>query len=152
MKIGLVLLFVMIFAVPTMAQFVDQADIVETTRSNSLGVVPAKNVFSLIDLSRIKWKHSYSFGYASGSGYSGSQGLWTSSMFYEFSPKLSLALNLGVSHGGGLITGDANNSATFLPGFTLDYHPSKKFQMTISVQRVTGGLGPYSYGNPYLHR
>lgn len=152
MKTGLTLLFILMLTVPAMAQFVDQADLEQTTRSNALGVVPANNVFSLLDLSKIKWSHSYSFGYASGSNYSGSQGLWMSTMFYEFSRKLSLAVNLGVGHGGGALSVDSKNSAIFLPGFTLDYHPSKKFQMTISMQRVTGGLSPYSYQYPYQRR
>lgn len=133
-------------AVAVSAQMADQASIQATSRSQALGVQPAVNPFSLLDLSRIKWSHSYSISYLSGGGASGTAGLWNTSMLYEFSSKLTLRLDLGVSHGGGSLYAGDVNSASFLPGFVLDYHPSESFRMTIGMQTFNGypSFSPYS--------
>lgn len=110
--------------------------------SNSLSVQGAPNPFSLLDLSRIRWSHSYSISYLSGGSRSGSAGLLNSTMFYDISNSLSLSVNVGVLHNSGSIWGDGNNDATILPGFRLDYHPSEKFRMSIGFQRVSG-YSPY---------
>lgn len=150
MKKLLVLTICLLFATTAFAQFADQAKINESNKAYSFGVKPAVTPFSLLDLSRIKWSTSYSFGYASGSGYSGSMGLLNTSAFYEFSPKLSMVLNLGIAHNTGAIWGDGKNNATILPGFQLDYHPSNNFHMSIGVQRVSGFVAPGFYRSNYL--
>jgi hypothetical protein len=122
------------------AQFVENG--VNQAESPSLGLNPAQSAFSLIDLSRVRWSHSYSVSFFSGQSYSGSVGLLSSSMFYDISPKLSLALNVGVVHNAGAIWGDQNNNATILPGFRLDYRPSEKFQMSLIFQRSNGQIAP----------
>jgi len=132
-------------------QFVDQADLEQTTRSNSLGQSPVDRPFSLLDLSRIRWSNSYTISFFSGNGNSGSMGLLNTTMFYEFSRKLSLAVNVGIAHNTGAIWGDGNNSATILPSFMLDYHPSKNFQISIGMQTFNGGYYPYSNVSPFRH-
>ncbi len=112
--------------------------------NSSLSLQGAPNPFSLLDLSRIRWSHSYSISYFSGGSSSGSAGLLNSTMFYDISRSLSLSVNIGVLHNSGSIWGDSKNDATILPGFRLDYHPSEKFRMSIAVQRVSG-LYPYYY-------
>jgi hypothetical protein len=135
------------------AQFSDQAELTSTgTGGTGLGVRPAETPFSLINLSRIKWSHSYSVSYFSGGNSSGSAGLWNSTMLYEISPKLSLGLNLGVLHNAGVLWGDGKNNASFLPGLRLDYHPSDKFRMSVIVQRVAGWYGPESYLRDYFRQ
>ena len=145
------ILAVLFLASAVSAQMSDRAELDEALKANALGVQPVDNPFSLIDLSRLQWSHSYSLSYVSGGGYSQSVGMLNTSMFYEFSPKLSLLLNIGVAHNAGALWGNGNTEATVLPGFVLDYHPSDKFRMTIGVQSVAGGLyGPYMYrGNYY---
>jgi hypothetical protein len=66
-------------------------------------------------------------------------------MFYDFSPKLTLALNLGLAHDPGALFGNGARTAnsSFLPGFALDYHPSDKFRMSIIYQQFNGGYAPY---------
>jgi hypothetical protein len=147
-KSSMVIVVVLLFAVPLMAQDIDVAKLRETNAANSLGIKPASTPFSLLDLSRIRWSNSYSVSFMSGAGGSGSVGLLNSTMFYEFSPKLSMALNIGIMHNAGAIWGDANNQATLLPGFQLDYHPSDKFSLSIGVSREAGWLSPYYYA-PY---
>lgn len=107
--------------------------------NSSLSLQGAPNPFSLLDLSRIKWSHSYSISYFSGGSSSGSAGLLNTTMSYEISRSLSLSVNIGVLHNNsGSIWGDSKNNATILPGFRLDYRPSEKFRMSIAVQRVSG--------------
>lgn len=151
MKNVVTVIVVMLLAAAAFGQDIDQARLNEPTATNSMGVRPVETPFSLIDLSRIKWSHSYSVSYFSGSGYSGSAGLASTSMFYEFSPKLSLQLNLGILHNPGALWGDENNSATFLPGGRLDYRPSDKFHLSIGVQTYSGRAyyGPYGYTSRY---
>ncbi|MCB2229754.1 hypothetical protein KQH82_03490 [bacterium] len=151
MKNVVTVIVVMLLATAVFGQDIEQARLEQPTATNSMGVRPVETPFSLIDFSRIKWSHSYSVSYFSGSGNSGSVGLASTSMFYEFSPKLSLQVNLGILHDPGALWGDANNSATILPGFRLDYHPSDKFHMSIGVQRYDGRsyYGPYGYTSRY---
>jgi len=130
-----------------MSQTTDQAILDNANSNNLLGTSPAVSPFKLLDLSKMKWTHSYSMGYVSGSGTSGTVGMWNTTMFYEFSRKLSLNLNIGIMNTTGSIWGDSNNDATFLPGFVLDYHPSEKFSLIIGMQRMSGAY-PY-YGNGY---
>ncbi len=111
--------------------------------SSSLGLKGAPNAFSLLDLSRIKWSNSYSVTYFSGGGQSGSLGMLNTSMLYEFSPKLSMTLDVGILHNVGALWGDSRNSASVLPGFRLDYHPSETFRMILDVRKVTGAFFPY---------
>lgn len=146
----LITLLITLMAGVVSAQLVDQADAVSTpTQQKIYGVEPALSSFSLIDFSRIKWSNSYSVSYFSGGSYSGSMGYYNSSIFYEFSPKLSMTVNIGVSHNAGSLWGDGNNDASILPGFRLDYHPSEKFRMTLMVQRLDGSYLPY---NGYYYR
>lgn len=107
------------------------------------GISPAGNPFSLIDLSRIKWSHSYSVSFFSGGNSSGSLGLLNSSMAYEISSKLHLSVNLGVLHRPGALWSGDQSGTSFLPGFRLDYKPSKNVHMSISVQRYGGYVSPY---------
>jgi len=122
------------------AQMADRAQLDNLSRTSSLSVKPAANPFSLLDMSRISWSHSYSVSFFSGGAMSGSVGLLNSTILYEFSPKLSLSVNLGVAHSAG--QWGQGREATVLPGFTLDYHPSEKFRLTFMVQRYDAVLNP----------
>lgn len=141
--VSIVALLVVLMTSMVMAQFKDAVDLNKAGQSNSLNVKPATSAFSLIDLSRIRWSNSYTIGFFSGGGQSGSTGMLNSMMFYEFSPKLSLALSVGVLHNTGALWGKGTSDATILPGFRLDYHPSEKFQMSIGFQRYSGAQTPF---------
>lgn len=143
------ILIVLALAASAFAQTTDMATLQSGSSTPSLGVKPAANVFSLLDLSRIKWSNSYSVSYFSGGFGSGGAGLLRTGMLYEFSPKLSMSLNLGVMHSLGGVMGNVNNQPTLLPGMRLDYHPSEKFRMILDVQRVSGLVTPYSDYSPY---
>lgn len=145
MRIFISIFFIiLLMATSAFSQSADRYDLEKSTRANSLGVIPVERPFSLIDLSRVRFSHSYSMSYFS--GYSnGSAGLWNTTMYYDFSSKLSLNVNVGVLHNTGAIWGDGKNNSTFLPGFLLDYHPSDKFRLLIGMQTHSGGYYPLKY-------
>jgi len=146
MKQILVIVLVLAIGATCSAQFSDKARLDALTQSNSIGVKPVANPFSLLDLSRMKWSHSYSISFFSGNGVSGSMGLLNSMMLYELSSKFTLGVSLGIVHNlGSLWAGDGNHTASLFPGFWLDFHPSNKFSMSISVQRNPGVYEPCVY-------
>ncbi|MEW6051626.1 MAG: hypothetical protein AB1644_11285 [Candidatus Zixiibacteriota bacterium] len=128
------------------SQTTDLASLQSAGQSSALGARPVSSPFSLLDMSRVRWSNSYSMSFFSGGGLSGSVGLLNSTMFYDFSPKLSLALNIGILHNTGALWGQGSSDASILPGFRLDYHPSSKFSMALEVQQYSGLVN--GFGRP----
>ena len=148
MKTLISIFTVVVLAVSVSAQLVEQAPLTPDKVQSSFGAAPAATPFSLLDLSRIRWSHSYSVSYFSGGGNSGTLGILSTAMSYEFSPKLSLNLNIGVAHNPGALWGDEkNNNSELLPGFLLDYHPSEKFRMSVGFQKFVGNYFYPYYSN-----
>lgn len=145
------LIIVAVIGVSALAYAGDNGPIGAPAASNQGIVKGAANPFSLLSSSRIRWSNSYSVSFFSGAGRSGSIGLLNTSMLYELSPKLSLGLNVGVLHNPGMLIGDRKNSATILPGFRLDYHPSQAFRMIVDVRSVTGALSPYDRASGFWY-
>jgi len=80
-------------------------------------------------------------------------GMLNTGMEYEFSSKLSLAVNIGIAHNpGSLFNSNTQTDARLLPSFKLDYHPSKNFQLSIGMQTYQGYGNPYYYNNPLFYR
>jgi len=148
LAITVVLIFV---AGMVSAQQTDVAAVKQTmdNAGTGLGVKPVSSLSSLLGSDRITWSHSYSVSFFSGGGTSSSLGMLNSTMHYQLSTSLSLAVNLGVLHNTSALWGQGNTDATFLPGFRLDYRPSDKFFMSISYQEYAGG---YYYSPSYWNR
>lgn len=143
-------IFIFLLATATAsAQLTETAEINEIASKPSYGLKPAVSSFSLLDFSRIKWSHSYSVTYFSGGGSNNTTGLLNTGMFYEFSSKLSLAVNIGISHNAGAIWGDANSNPEVLPSFRLDYKPSDNFHISVGMETYRGYLTPYDYNGFY---
>jgi hypothetical protein len=138
MKRLVAIMIVGLMAAAVGAQTTDMAALQTAGQSVALGSRPAASSFSLLDLSRIRFSNSYSMSFFSGGGQSGSMGLLNSTILYDFSSKLSLAVNVGVLHNTGAIWGQTGTDATILPGFRLDYHPSSKLSMALEVQTYSG--------------
>lgn len=134
-------IMIVFLAAAASAQMADQAALDKLSNDASVGLSPGSSPFSLLDFSRIKWSNSYSVSFFSGGYGSGTMGLFQTNMLYEFTPSLSLALNIGIAHSGGVFS--TEKDATILPGFTLDYHPSNKFRAILQVQTYQGYLSPY---------
>lgn len=127
------------------AQLADKAE-VQTIKEDYAGLKAVGKPFSLIDLSRVAWSHSYSVSFFSGGGASGSIGFYTGAMFYEISPSLSIDLALGIAHNpGSLFNRDISTDAALYPSARLDYHPSEHFRLSIGFNSYPG-----IYYNPYM--
>ncbi len=140
--------FLLIFiASSSFGQMSNSADLQETKNNTLFGVKPANSLYSLIDLSKIRWSHSYSLSFFSGGNSSGSFGMFRTNMFYDLSTKLTVGLNLDLTHNSGSLFNrySENNNASLFPGFMLDYHPSKNFNFRIDYRRVDSS-------NPYYYR
>jgi hypothetical protein len=124
------MLLVFCLAASALGQSLDKAEI-ESARKDMFGLKPVSKPFSLIDLSRVKWSHSYSVAFFSGGGSSGSVGLYSGSIFYEFTHSLSMTLNLNILHNPGSFVSSSNSDASFYPAVNLDYHPSKNFRLSV---------------------
>lgn len=115
---------------------------------NTLLDNPIKKSFSLLDPRRIKIDHAYSFSYFSGGGYSGSVGIYLSSIQYQIAKPLTLRVGLAYAHDPSTLFGQKLGGLVqegLYPSFQLDYRPSSNFYLGIGYQRV-----PYSpYHNPY---
>ncbi len=123
---------------------VDRVKLNEIHNQTAVSAGPAVKPFSLIDLSKLKWSQSYSMTFGSSAFGSAGVGLYSGSLLYEFSPKLSMQFSMGLAHN--LSGGAVNSGGELFPAFSLDYHPSEKFRLRINVQK-----SPYSQGylNPY---
>jgi hypothetical protein len=133
----LMVLLAAILPISAMAQMADQVEVKEVTEKYDLGLAKQPTL-QFFDLSRFDISHSYSFGYFSGSGFSGSRALYNGTIRYQIANPLTLTLNLGVLHDPGAIFGDkrlSDNSA-FLPSGWLDWRPSKNFRMSIGFESL----------------
>lgn len=145
-KITLVIMLAAVLAAGSvMGQDADVARYRQAAMDNTFGARPTNSSFGLIDFSKLQFSNSYSLSFLSGGAGDGTVGMWNSSMFYEFSPKLSLAVDMSVLHSGGSLSTAGGNSATVLPGFVLDYHPSKNFSISIGMSRIN----PYYFSNRF---
>jgi len=121
------------------------------TGGNLLGVESNATNFSLLDPSRFRMSHSYSFSYFSGGRTSGSFGVYTNLLECQVSKPLTLTLSLNYLHQPLSVFGEdrLRIKDAILPNFHLRYRPSDSFSFTIDVLTF-----PYSYqqesGNPWF--
>ncbi len=150
MKKIILILLVIVFASSSFAQFSDVATLEKVKGNTLFGVKPASSLFSLIDLSKIRWSNSYSVSFFSGGSNSGSVGMLNTNMFYDFSSKLTVGLNLRMFHNpGSIFDKTASSNQSILPGFMIDYRPSKNFSLRIDY-RSQDRNQPYYYRSNYI--
>lgn len=113
---------------------------------NLLGVQSNTKNFSLLDPSRLKMYHSYSFSYFSSNNVSGSYGILTTTLKYQLSNPLSLAVSLNYLHQPLSVFGKDNLGikSSILPNFQLNYRPSNNFSFMINIMTYPS---PYGMGN-----
>lgn len=150
LRILIILAVLVIMGSLTMAQSADRAEVKEITAKYDMGLTKAPS-FPLLDLSRIHFSQSYSIGFFSGGGISGSQAMYNGSITYELSRPLTLTLNMGILHDPSALWGNSRvgNNAKFYPSGWLDWRPSKNFMMTIGFESVPAS---YYYGYDWLGR
>ncbi len=127
-------------------------------RLGDLIETPSATGFRLLDPSRLKMSQSYTMSYFSGSGNSGSVGLYMNTIEYQFARSLTVRLGLGYLHQPlGFLQNSGGQSALsegrFLPNMSIDFRPSSKFRMRLDFRTVptyggNNGLSRYGY-SPY---
>ena len=147
MKRILTILVLSLIAVSASAQMSEKAEMDQITGLNSQ-LRPVSKPFSLIDLSRVRWSHSYSVSFYSGGSGSASMGMYRGDIFYEFTPSLSVNIGIGVSHTpGAMFDNSIKNNSELYPSVQLDYHPGSNFHLSIGFERSPGFyLDPYRLG------
>ncbi len=112
-----------------------------------------KSSTSLFDPSRLKMSQSYSFGYYSGGGTSGSIGYYLNSLEYTISNPLKVRVDLGFVHNPSALfsrNSSASKSGAFVPGVSVDWRPSSAFHLMLDFRQVPVYNGYNNYYNPYL--
>jgi hypothetical protein len=147
-KIGKILclcLAVLWFSMPLISGR-SYASEIESKQNDLLGVKSETKNWSLLDPQRLKLHHSYTFSYFSNSKYSGSMGVYTTTLGYQLSDPLSLTLSLNYLHQPLSVFGkdDTRLKSDILPNFQLHYNPGNSFSLWINVVTL-----PSSYGWGY---
>jgi hypothetical protein len=105
------------------------------TDENLLGIKSDTKSFSLLDPSRVRMSHSYTFSYFSSGKTSGSFGVYTNVLEYQFSKPLTLTLSLNYLHQplSVFYRDNLRIRDAILPNFQLKYRPNDSFSFTINV-------------------
>ncbi|MCK5127484.1 MAG: hypothetical protein KAR42_14610 [candidate division Zixibacteria bacterium] len=143
--ISLTVLLIVLLPATLLAQMSGTAEVKQITEKYDMGVSKAPSI-PFFDLSRLNISHSYSIGFFSGGGSSGSQALYSGTFQYQLASPLMLTLNLGILHDPGTLFGSNNplgNKAQFYPSGQLDWRPSDNFHMSIGFQSY-----PATYYSP----
>lgn len=120
-------------------------------RVRDLASEPSGPGWALLDPSRFHMRQSYSISYMSGSGGSGSMGLYLNEMEYQLFEPLTLHVGLGYLHqpfgSRGANSGGASISdGFFVPDVGLEYRPSENFLMMVDFRQIPAGASPYGWG------
>lgn len=112
------------------------------TASTEGPVMPAGG--GLLDPNRFSISHSYSMSYSSGTSQSSWDGLYLSSMQYQFSVPVTLFLDMGLSHQPGALfnKGPVDNSMAsesfVIPRVGLQYKPTKNTTIRLQYFNMKG--------------
>jgi hypothetical protein len=119
--------------------------------SNLLGVESDTRSFSLLDPQRLRMQHSYTFSYFTSSRFSGSLGVYTTTLNYRLSKPLSLTLSLNYLHQplSAFRQDNLRIRNDILPNFQLHYQPNNNFSLWINVVTFPS---TYGWGQENLWR
>lgn len=130
-----------------------QASEIGSEQDDPLGIKSNTKSFSLLDPQRLKLSHSYTFSYFSSSRYSGSMGVYTTTVNYQLSQPLSLTLSLNYLHQPLSVFGRDNLRVKddILPNFQLHYKPNNSFSLWINVETLPTSYW-WGYQNSWWER
>lgn len=125
-------LFLTIGLIPAQAQNLsEQNGSLESNHLNSL--TPNNSRFSLLDLSRLKIRNSYTISYLSAGKQSATMGLYVTSFEYQLSNPLNIRVDLGYLHQPfSLGRNNIDVSSRILPNVRVNYSPSPYFNLSIN--------------------
>lgn len=123
-------------------------------RVRDLTTDPSGPGWALLDPSRFHMRQSYSISYMSGSGGSGSVGLYLNEMEYQLFKPLTLHVGLGYLHQpfgsrGANSAGASLSDGFFVPNVGLEYRPSENILMMVDFRQIPAGTSPYGWGTGY---
>lgn len=118
-------------------------------RVSDLVNAPSGMGWGLLDPSRFRMRQSYSVSYMSGSGSSGSVGLYMNNIEYQLFKPLTLHVGLGYLHQpfgsrGANSAGLSVDNGFFIPSAGLEYRPSDNFLLMVDFRQYPSGTSPYS--------
>ncbi len=110
---------------------------------------PSGMGWGLLDPSRFRMRQSYSLSYMSGSGGSGSVGMYVNNIEYKLFEPLTLRVGLGYLHQpfgslGANAAGLSVDNGFFIPSAGLEYRPSENFLLMVDFRQYPSGTSPYS--------
>jgi hypothetical protein len=145
----LTLAVVVLMPLAAIAQMTDKVEVKQITDKYDLGLTKRPSL-PFFDLSRFHMTQSYSIGFFSGGGWSGTRGLYNNTITYQLANPLRLTLSMGILHDPSSLWGDkrSSNATTFLPSGWLDWRPSDNFRMLVGFETIPGNYynGYYGYG------
>jgi len=119
----------------------DQKTDLTSTHLNSL--TPNNSRFSLLDLSRLKIRNSYTVSYLSSGKHSGTFGLYVTSFEYQLSNPLNIQVDLGYLHQPfSMGRNNIDINSRILPNVRVNYSPSPYFNLSVNFM---------SLGNQYRY-
>ncbi len=149
----LILLFLFVsFNSLAYPQKLNQGSGKSAVKENLLGLSSESKSFSLLDPSRFKMWHSYTFSYVSGRSGSGNIGLYMNTIEYRPSDPLRLQVSLGYLHQPFSVIGGQSSGGRVLPNFQLWYNPNDKFHLYININTTSLWHDRYFYDNLWNRR
>ena len=117
---------------------------ITSSAPRSGGILP----IGLFDPRKFSISNTLSFGYAGGSGYGGSAGLFVSSLGYQLNPNMALHVNVG-AHMNPVYGSSGLAKGVFLEGATFDWKPSTNSLLRVEYRDIRSPLQAWGY-NGYM--
>jgi hypothetical protein len=111
---------------------------------HSGGILP----IGLFDPRKFSISNTLSFGYAGGSGYGGSAGLFVSSLGYQLKSNMALHVNVGAHMNPAFGSNDLAKGI-FLEGATFDWKPSTNSLLRVEYRDIRSPLQSWGYGSGF---
>lgn len=100
---------------------------------------PKPSSLFLLDPSRFKIGHTISTSYASLGGHGVLTSMYLADIQYKLANPLDIRVSLGFANSQGSLFGPRGSANSIIPGFELNYHPSKNFNLIINYQQYPNG-------------
>ena len=120
------------------------------TVSESLRIPTGYNgglILGLFDMSKLEMRQSYSMGFSSGGGQSGSYGMYLNNIFYPINDKVFLNLNLGYVHNPFASFQTPSPAAVqgrFIGSGEINFFPTENTRFQFSISNLPRyGVDPY---------
>ncbi len=119
----------------------------------SIGGASAGSFLSrLIDPNKLTMHHQLEMGFAAAGGLNASTTTYTNTLLYQYSPKLAMRMDVAAQaspfNNLGPNGQTANLNQIFLRNASIDYRPSDRMAIRLSMQQVPSG----AYGSGYGYR